>query len=381
MHQRVLRPRWQPLMVALILTASLLSPTALIAESAVARLPDPVETLPVGKSDVYAFEETAGVDRQPTIASLPGGGFVLVYSRYERGGMGSSRMRIVRSTDGHNLSSSEVLNFGAEIEDAPSFVTLGDSTWLYFASGDADLGNVKLWRTRLLDDQRFASPERLPDVPGLQRLIHWPRWVGTGSAVFLTFRAAQSRPYWLRLKDGSTPEPAQQLSSLGVAYARVVPMTGGCVFSYQRPPEGGYMATYVSLSPDCSTWSPITAVAWPDPPGKPDVHDAYAFPRSDQGVDLYYVYPSRKGPGARFPIGFDLYRRAVMPDGRMGPEEALTARDEFTPFAPTAHRLVDGSILVSFSDIHASGNQGVSSARLSLFQLSGDAVAPSGRSE
>src|SRR5690606_12840897 len=152
--------------------------------------------------------------------------------------------------------------------------------------------------------------------------------------------------------------------------------TAGCFFSYQRPPEGGYMATYVSVSKDCAKWSPPVPIAWPDAPNLPDVHDAYALPRQDAGVDLYYVYPSFKGDDAGFRVGFDLYRRAIGVDGTFGPEQLLTERKEFFPFAPSAHRLADGSVLVTFSDIEATGPEGVSSAVISAFVLGSDAPAP-----
>lgn len=65
-----------------------------------------------------------------------------------------------------------------------------------------------------------------------------------------------------------------------------------------------------------------------------------------------------------------------MPDGSLRMEERLTARDEFNPFAPSAHRLPNGTILVTFSDIHESGEHGVSSSRMTLFKLERDAAAP-----
>lgn len=331
--------------------------------------------LPTTRADVYSFSEGSGVDRQAAYSPLPGGGFVLVYSRYERGDIDSSAMRVAISTDGRTVSRDEPLTFGGALEDAQSFIATGDGNWLYFASSDQGLENIELWRSRLVGTT-FSTPERLADVPGLERLVQWPRWVDTGPEVFLTFRGAKSRPYWLRLKEGSLQTSPQPLASVRVAYPRVVPMTGGgCFFSYQRPPDDGYMATYFSVSDDCVEWAPPTALSWPEPPHKPDVHDAYALPRRDKGVDVYYAYPSRKGPGARFEVGFVLYRRAVMPDGSMGPEEQLTSRDEFNPFAPTAHRLADGTILVTFSDIHAHGAIGVSSARMTLFKLAIDAAA------
>ncbi len=356
---------------------SLLSSARADSAETTGRLQPAIRDLPAGRADVLSFAEGSGVDRQPTLTTLPDGGFVLVHSRYERGDMDSSSLRMVTSTDGNAISGADELAFGGEVEDAPSFVTTPGSTWLYFASGDADLGNATLWRSRLAGDGSFSPPERLADVPGLRRLTQWPRWVDTGPDLFLTFRGERSRPYWLRLVDGQAQGAPLPLAPFGVAYPRVVPMAdNGCFFSYQRPPDGGYMATYFSVSPDCSRWSPPAALSWPAPPGKPDVHDAYALARLDGGVDVYYVYPSRKGPGARFQVGFDLYRRAVMPDGSLGVEERLTARDEFNPFAPSAHRFPDGTILVTFSDILANGDNGVSSARLALFKLAHDAPAP-----
>ena len=342
------------------------------------RLPPPVEALPVGKAGVLSFfEEGGGVDRQATLAHLPGGGFVLVYSRYEQGDMDSSRLWMVASDDGNAFSGPRPLTFGDEVEDAPSVITTQGGTWLYFASGGNDLANIRLWRSRMTAGAAFSPPERLADVPGLTRLVQWPRWVDVGEGMFLTFRGERSRPHWLRLKEGSEQDEPSPLLSFAAAYPRVVPMSGhGCFFSYQRPPDDGYMATYFSVSPDCSSWSAPVPLSWPDPPGKPDVHDAYALERLDGGVDVYYVYPSRKGPEARFEVGFDLYRRAVMPDGSIGVEERLTARDELNPFAPSAHRLADGAILVTFSDIHETGNHGVSSAGLALFKLTRDAPVP-----
>ena len=332
----------------------------------------PVVAVPV----VPSSQPGEGVDRQAAYAPLPGGGFVLVYSRYERGDIDSSVLRVAVSSDGSTISRDEPLTFGGAIEDAPSFVTTGDDTWLYFASGDEDGETIELWRSRVTGTA-FAAPERLPDVPGLERLAQWPRWVDVGDEVFLTFRGRKSKPSWIRLQDGVPQGDPHPVGPGAVAYPRVVPMTGGgCFFSYQRPPDGGYMATYFSVSDDCTGWSPPEPLSWPDAPHKPDVHDAFALPRLDAGVDVYYVYPARKGPDARFDVGFVLYRRAVMPDGRMGPEEQLTERDAFEPFAPTAHRQPDGSILVTFSDIHATGANGVSSACMTFFELASDAAAP-----
>lgn len=329
---------------------------------------------PVRPDDVYFPHREAGVDRQAAYAPLTDDGFVLVYSRYERGDIDTSTLRVAVSIDGKVVASDRRLNVPGEVADAPSFVTTDDGTWLHFASSAPGLEGIQLWRSQLVGTT-FGPPERLADVPGLERMVQWPRWVDTGPGVFLTFRGIGSGPAWVPFENGERPGPARTLAPFAVAYPRVVPMTGGgCFFSYQRPPDGGYMATYFSVSPDCTGWSEPMPIAWPDPPGKPDVHDAYALPRQDKGVDLYYSYPSRKGAGARFEVGFVLYRRAVMPDGTLGPEEQLTDRDAFEPFAPTAHRQPDGTILVTFSDISARGDVGVSAARMAWFELSRDAA-------
>lgn len=338
------------------------------------RLRPPTGNLPVGSADVYLFGDGNGVDRQPAYAPLPDGGFVLVYSRYERGDIDSSGLRIAVSTDGSAISSDLPLATNGDVADAPALVTTDDGTWLYFATSDRSLEGIELWRSRMVGTT-FAPPERLADVPGLERMVQWPRWVDTGPGVLLTFRGIGAGPAWVAFESGERVGPPRTLAPFAVAYPRVVPMTGGgCFFSYQRPPDGGYMATYYSVSPDCAEWSEPAPIAWPDPPGKPDVHDAFALPRQDAGVDVYYSYPSRKGHDARFDVGFVLYRRAVMPDGTLGPEEQLTDRDAFEPFAPTAHRRPDGTILVSFSDIQARGDVGVSAARMALFALSRDAA-------
>lgn len=330
--------------------------------------------IPVEAGDVTWLGEATGVDRQPTVTPLPGGGFVLVYSRYAAGDIDSSGMLMAVSSDGRTVESDEALSFGNAVEDAPSFVTIDGDTWLYFASADRDLGNIALWRARLVGTM-FSTPESLPAVPGLVELGQWPRWVDTGADVFLTFRGLQAGPAWLELQDGVAPGPIRPLVAFPVAYPRVVAMAGGgCFSSFQRPPEGGYMATYTSVSDDCTEWSEPVPVAWPASPGKPDVHDAFALPRLDSGVDIYYVYPALKEPEARFNVGFVLYRRAILPDGTLGPEEQLTDRDAFEPFAPTAHRRPDGTILVSFSDIRGRGEDGVSAARMALFELARDAA-------
>lgn len=121
------------------------------------RLHPSVQALPAGRTDALSLGEGNGVYRQPTLVTLSGGGFMLVYSRHERGDMDSSSLRVVVSTDGSAISDSIPLAFGGEVEDAPSLVTTQDGTWLYFASDDGSLESIKLWPSRLVGESLFSS--------------------------------------------------------------------------------------------------------------------------------------------------------------------------------------------------------------------------------
>lgn len=329
--------------------------------------------LPVGPAGTWRSPVSNGVDRQIAVLSAPAGGFKVVYAQYLRGDMDSSRLMQIRSSDGRLMDQPEPLSFGSVLEDAPVLVHIDNDAWLYFAGSDADFSNITLWRARATP-QGFGAPQRLPDVPGLTQLVQAPRWVQAEGDLYLTFRGMGTGPRWMSMRNARSPSEFQGAASTPVAYPRVVPLgQHGCFMSYQKAPEGGYMTTLYSVSPDCRTWSGPVELSPAKSPNKPDVHDAFALPRQDGGVDIYYVYPSYKGATARFPVSFDLYRRAVDVQGRAGPEQLLTERLAYNPFAPSAHRMPDGSVLVSFSDIEARGDAGVTKGRLTLFRISGDA--------
>jgi len=282
---------------------------------------------------------------------------------------------MARSADGASIGESSPVSFVAGAEGFPAMVIANGRQWLYFASG-GEYG-LKLWRVPVSDDGSFAAPQALPPIAQLDRLAQGPRWVSFADSLGATFRGPGSIPMWARSADGVHWGTSVSLADVAVAYPRVVPMgPSGCFFSYQRPPEGGYMATYTSVSKDCAQWSSTVPIAWPAAPNRPDVHDAYALPRVDGGVDLYYVYPSLKGDGARFAVGFDLYRRAVGPDGTFGVEQLLTTPKDFFPFTPAAHRLANGNVLVTFADIQVVGETAVSTATISAFVLPSDAPPP-----
>jgi hypothetical protein len=154
-------------------------------------------------------------------------------------------------------------------------------------------------------------------------------------------------------------------------------MPGGAwLASHQRPEEDGHMATWLQFSEDGNAWSEPEPLFWPDPPRRPEVHDAFALPRADHGVDVYYIHAANRGTAVAPRGAFDLYRRAIFGPGRFGPVQQLTAPDGIEPLAPTAHRLASGAVLVGFADILArkTGETGyVVESQLVLFRLPGDA--------
>lgn len=359
---------------AMVLASTLPADTP--SSSRASTLPGPA-SLPVGRHATWASDAQAGVDRQAAVLPQADGGFLLVYAQYADGDMDSSRLMQIRSPDGRQVSPPIPFSFGSTLEDAPVLASSENQAWLYFAASEGDYSNLKLWRA-LVTHEGFLQPQRLPDVPGLKMLTQSPRWVLAGEDLFLTFRGSGSRPQWLTLRGGHTPTAATTLVDTAVAYPRVVPMgRKGCFFSYQRVPEGGYMTTLYRVSPDCRTWAEPIELAPATPPNKTDVHDGFALPRPDGGVDVYYVYPSFKGSSAPIPVGFNLYRRAIDVHGAQGPEQLLTDPTTYNPFAPSAHRMADGSVLVTFSDIQQNSDQGVSKARLTLFRVAEDAPTAS----
>ncbi|MGH9438756.1 MAG: hypothetical protein ACRD22_12905 [Terriglobia bacterium] len=354
------------------------------------------EALPVGKNGVYAFPLGNFVDQQTAMAVLPKGGFILVYSRLKGGYLRNSRLWFVVSRNGRTFSKPELIPFEGEPEfsgkavASEAFVTDKNNTWLYFESSDQNYTHLKLWRSRL-SGTTFSAPVRLPSVPGLNSLAALPSWVNAGSDTYLTFRGKRGMPYWTRLKGGMAQGEPQRLEAFGVGFSRVVPMAGGgCFFSYQTPWKAGGMATYYRVSHDCSHWSaPALLSHQPNRyKGKPVaqivVHDAYALPRLHSGVDVYYSAVEYKGKRAvRSPFGFILYRRSVMPNGTLGPVQLLTSKPEFYPFCASAHRLPDEAVLVTFSDIHKTGDdiylkgvRLVTSSNLTIFKLKNDAPMP-----
>jgi hypothetical protein len=100
------------------------------------RIPPAAEAIPVRKADVLSFSGGEGVDRQPALAPLPNGGFILVSSSYSGGDMDASTLHTLVSSDGSTVSEPSALNFGGKAEDAPAFITTPQGSWLYFVSSE-----------------------------------------------------------------------------------------------------------------------------------------------------------------------------------------------------------------------------------------------------
>lgn len=329
-----------------------------------------VRDLPLMPGDSLAVGLPGRVDLQGTLHGDPGGGFTLVFSSGVGVDLDDLQLYASTSSDGIHVGPTERLPLVERpIVASPAFVRVGQSAWLYVATGDSLQDAPEIWRSAF-EGGRFFAPERMPGIPELTRVTGWPQWVVHGDRLVVSFRNRRSRPYW----DMHVPElPAQprQIEDIGAAYVRVVPMTGGgWLLSYQRPAEEKRFLTYVRISADGEEWSPAEPVSLPQPPDQANVHDAYALPRLDRGVDLYYSYPV--SPEGERPRGFTLFRRAVLGPGRFGPEQRLTDPAHFHAYASSAHRLHDGSVLLTFSNI-LSGSGWVSEAQRHLVRLPDDA--------
>jgi hypothetical protein len=367
----------------LLLLATLWAATSDDAELAIPRdglLHIPLaDVLPVSATDVLRFGARDRMDHGTTVMVDKTGGFVLVYASRSDANLSASQLMQAVSVNGTHIGRAQTFRpIEAPLVGSPAFVGSSARSWLYFASADAVRGApLALWRVERTSAHGWAEAERMEAIPGLDRFLAWPRWSNAGEGVVLSFRDRRSMLNWSK---GSTtdgfPNPRLLPGSRG-AYAQVVQMPGGeWLASYQRPEEDGHMVTWLQFSEDGDTWSEPEPLFWPDPPRRPEVHDAFALPRADRGVDVYYIHAANRGT-AEAPRGaFDLYRRALFGPGQSGPVQKLTTPEGIEPLAPTAHRLASGEVLVSFADILArkNGETGhVVESQLVLFRLPGDA--------
>ncbi len=335
--------------------------------------------LPITLSTSVAVGIAGRNDKQSTLLEHADGSFDLIYRSGKGTDIEDLQLYRIKSPDGVSLDAPHRLRLlDRPIVTSADFVTVDERTWMYFVSGETLRGPPEIWRAPV-SAEGFGNPESLPAIADLSRMTGWPQWVEYKEGVSLSFRNRRSRPYWGLSATGTAWQP-RQLEDVSAAYVRVVPMPGGgWLLTHQHPTAKGNILTYAQFSQDGESWSAPEAVSLPQARHWPDVHDAFALPRSDHGIDLYYVYP---GPKKHTRGGFNLYRRALLGPGNVGPEQALTEPEDFDPYSVSAHRLRNGGVLLTFSNILDSDNRGVSEAQLHIAKLAGDApIAPMGSAD
>jgi hypothetical protein len=323
--------------------------------------------LPLGRDDALAVGLPGRNDKQAAAYFASSGSFVLVYQSGVGLELSDLALFEVRS-DGSTVSEPRRLALvDKPLTASPSIVSKGSQSWLYFVAGDSLDAVPQVWKAEVSVGGVHAA-QQLPAIPFLRKASGWPQWTNASGRTYVSFRGPGSRPYFGAYSSDGVSQP-EKLIDVAAAYVRVTAATGGgWILNFQRKPSGTNTLTYAAFSEDGITWGAPVSIANPEPPNWPDVHDAFALPRIDRGVDVYYCYPT---PKKRVRGAFNLYRRAII-DNVVGPEQLLTEVEEFDPYSPTAHRMPDGTVLVTFSNIE-SDNQGVTSAQLHLAKLLEDA--------
>jgi hypothetical protein len=201
-------------------------------------------------------------------------------------------------------------------------------------------------RVELGNDGTLSEPQAVV-LDGSPVAPYWPQIASLPSGgALLAFVQPQRRaflgvagPDGLRFAVRPAPTPPGDLP-LVLAHVGAT-RAGQWVFTYQVGDAAGVVTSYVRTSSDDGvTFSEARVVA----PESQNVHDAFVAPRAEEGVDLYYVH-------ANPALGNELtgYRRALHEDGRLGPEQALTANDVGHVEKPQARRLADGRLVLTFA--------------------------------
>ena len=358
-------------LVCILVPLFVLLQTEPVNASGMARraLPD-VLSLPVTTATAVPIGLPGRNDKQGTLLAGPGAGFMLVFESGVGASIDDLQLYAVASTDGDHIGPTERLGLiGAPFVAQPAFVTVEDRHWMYFASAESLRQRPRIWRAEF-SDGTFSAAQRQPDIPNLVQLTGWPRWSATDDGrVVVSFRDGKSRPAWAVHELNEIPR-TRVIDNIGAAYVRVVPMTGGgWLLSYQSQPNRQSMLTYIQTSVNGKRWTPAVPIRVPD---WPQVHDAFALPRRTSGVDVYYSYPTLL-PDRK--ACFGLYRRAVFGPRSFGPEEQVTLPGDVCAYSASAHRLQDGKVLLTFSNIISSGSNGVVEAQNYIARLNDDAPA------
>lgn len=336
-------------------------------------LPEPA-ALPLGGSDVLALSDGNELDMLSSLSVNEDGSILVVFDRSDEE-LSSGKVFVSRSHDGAAFSKPRALPVGAKEAGAvepslvmnPSLVRTTAGAFMYYTTSESLDGDASVFR-RPLSSAGFGEPEAVGPIEQGSWLLSWPIFhARTDGTVGLAYRTAHGTATYATSSDGVTFSPTRAVPRADLAaMADAAELgNGGVAYTYQQGPMT-QMVSYVTTSVATTSWSERQVVS-----DAANVHDTSMCRRADGGLDLYYIHPS---VDAGFPAGFRLFRRALHPDGRLGPEERITAAELGEPSKPRALRLSNGRVLVSYAQIAKRGTGGAPLVqRIVLAQLPGEA--------
>jgi hypothetical protein len=283
----------------------------------------------VQAGDVKTLFASEGILMPGATFTLPDGSFAAFAPRYEQ----AVALR-VRSTDLVRFTSPEVV--AGNVADMTGARGRA-GTFLYFA------GATGLYRSTVDAVGQLAQPVPV-NIQGVPIVPYWPQATGLRDGrVLLAFVEQQTRAFLAESRDGVTfeqrPTPVPAGVRRGILAHVGETKRGAWVFTHQIADASWSFTSLVHLSRDQgSSWSEAIVVA----PNATDVHDAYPITRTDEGADLYYLHVGDAGV-------FSVFRRALLEDGTLGPEQAVTGPEIGHVEKPQARRLPDGRIALSFA--------------------------------
>lgn len=287
----------------------------------------------------------------------------IVFESFDAAFSQSALFRVVVSESGVFSTPEPLPLASATFVSTPSAVRLGATSFLYFTVASQLGGGLEIRRCRYAAGACDAL-ENVGPIPGTYGLQSFPRFSAHPSGrVLVAFHDPNGRPSFARSEDGlafSTPVP---LDAAPRALAHTAAFADGTIaFAHQTGAVP--QLTRVLLSSDLgATWTPPILVT----EASMNVHDNDMLLRLDGDLDVAYIYPAES-------FGFSVFRRALGSDGSLGPEERLSFAAAGDATKPSASRLPDCRVLLTYAEITARDVNGNPTAqRLGAQILSGDA--------